>query len=135
MFLNYVNPFILYDVERGMASGPMQGKWVSSRVDLGYTELFCVREVTLVFFSSYDSVLGDSLEFHQANGGSLHVCLGTWHYSARKAGESGPISRRGGILMGFLQLGQEPGIYSRVMAWIAIRNSSFFSEVRSPVSL
>ena len=86
MFLNYVSPLILYDVERGMASGPMQGKWISSRVDLGYTELFCVREVTSVFFSSYDSALGDSLEFHQANGGSLHVCLGTWHCSARKAG-------------------------------------------------
>ena len=52
MFLNYVSPLILYDVKRGMASGPMQGKWVSSRVDLGYTELFCVREVTSVFFSS-----------------------------------------------------------------------------------
>ena len=75
MFLNYVSPLILYDVERGMTSGPMQGKCYSSRVDLGYTELFCVREVTLVFFSSYDSVLGDSLEFHQANGGSLPVCL------------------------------------------------------------
>ena len=25
MFLNYVSPLILYDVERGMASGPMQG--------------------------------------------------------------------------------------------------------------
>ena len=65
MFLKDVSPLILYDVERGMASGPMQGKWFSSRVDLGYTELFCVREVTSVFFSSYDSVLGDSLDFHQ----------------------------------------------------------------------
>ena len=52
MFLNYFSPHILYDVERGIASGPMQGKWVSSPVDLGYTELFCVREVTSVFFSS-----------------------------------------------------------------------------------
>ena len=24
---------------------PMKGKWASSRVDLGYTELFCIREV------------------------------------------------------------------------------------------
>ena len=24
---------------------PMQGKWASSRVDLGYTELFCISEV------------------------------------------------------------------------------------------
>ena len=52
---------------------PMRGKWASSRVHLGYTEPFCVAEVTSVFFSSCDSVLGDSLEFHQANQGSLHV--------------------------------------------------------------
>ena len=63
----------MYDVESGMAMEPMQGKWASSQVDLGYTELFCVPEVTSVFFSSCDSVLGDSLEFHQANRGSLHV--------------------------------------------------------------
>ena len=93
MFVKDVSPPILYDVERGMACGPMQGKWVSSRVDLGYTKLFCAREVTSVFFSSYDSVLGDSLEIHQAKGGSLHVCLGTWNCSACKAGESGLISR------------------------------------------
>ena len=44
---------------------PMKGKWVSSRVDLGYTELFCIPEMTSVFISSCDSVLGDSLVFHQ----------------------------------------------------------------------
>ena len=44
-----------------MAIEPMQGKWASSRVDLGYTELFCIPEVTLVFFSSCDSVLGVSV--------------------------------------------------------------------------
>ena len=43
---------------------PMKGKWASSRVDLGYTELFCIAEVT-VFISSCDSVLGDYLVFHQ----------------------------------------------------------------------
>ena len=39
---------------------PMQWKWASSRVDLGYTELVCIPAVTSVFFSSCDSVLGDS---------------------------------------------------------------------------
>ena len=48
-----------------MAMEPMKGKWASSRVDLGYTELFCIPEVTSVFHSSCDSVLGDSLEFLQ----------------------------------------------------------------------
>ena len=43
-----------------MAFEPMQGKWGSSRFDLAYTKLFCIPEVTSVFFSSCDSVLGDS---------------------------------------------------------------------------
>ena len=65
-FLKEVKPLV-YDVECGMAMEPMQGKCASSRVDLVYTELFCIPEVTSVFFSSCDSVLVDSLEFHQAN--------------------------------------------------------------------
>ena len=46
---------------------PKNGKWASSRVDLVYTELFCNPEVTAVFLSSYDSVLGDSPVLHQAH--------------------------------------------------------------------
>ena len=61
------------DVEHGMAVEPMQGKWASSRVDLGYIKLFFVLDVTSVFFSSCDSVVGDFLEFNQANRGSLRV--------------------------------------------------------------
>ena len=56
-----------------MVMEPMQGKLASSQFDLGHTDLFCVPEVTSVFFSSCDSVVGDSLEFNQANGGSLCV--------------------------------------------------------------
>ena len=51
----------------------MKGKWASSRVDLGYTELLCIPDVTSVFISSCDSVLGDALVFHQENCGSLRV--------------------------------------------------------------
>ena len=58
MFLKDVSPLILYDVELGMAMETMQGIWVSSRFDLGYTELFCIPEVTSAFFSSCDRVLG-----------------------------------------------------------------------------
>ena len=79
---------------------PMQGKWASSRVDLGYTALFCI-EVTSVFFSSCESVPGDSLEFHQANLGSLRVLLGTRNSSACKAGKWGQSSRRVGKSHGF----------------------------------
>ena len=53
----------MYDV----AMEPMKGKWASSRVDLGYIELFCIPEVTAVFFLSCDSFLGDSLVFHHAH--------------------------------------------------------------------
>ena len=56
-----------------MFMGPMQGKLASSQFDLGHTDLFCVPEVTSVFLSSCDSVVGDSLEFNQANQGSLCV--------------------------------------------------------------
>ena len=51
----------------------MQGKSASPQFDLGHTNLFCVPDMTSVFFSSCDSVVGDSLEFNQANRGSLCV--------------------------------------------------------------
>ena len=56
-----------------MVMETMLGKLASSQFDLGHTDLFCVPEVTSVFFSSSDSVVGDSLEFNQANRGSLCV--------------------------------------------------------------
>ena len=46
---------------------PMKGKWALSRVDLKYTERFCIPEVTAVFLLSCDSFLEDSLVFHQAH--------------------------------------------------------------------
>ena len=52
---------------------PMQGTLASSQFDFGYTDLFCVPGVTSGFFSSCDSVVADSLEFNQANRGSLRV--------------------------------------------------------------
>ena len=72
-FLNGVKPLDLYDEDRGVDMEPMQGKLASSQFDLGHTDLFCVSEVTSVFFSSCDSVVGDSLEFSQAKRGSLCV--------------------------------------------------------------
>ena len=64
---------MLYDVDRGVVMEPMQGKLASSKFDFVYTEQFCIPGVTSVFFSSCDSVVGDSLEFNQANRGSLRV--------------------------------------------------------------
>ena len=92
-----------------MVMEPMQGKLASSQFDFGYTELFCVPVVTSVFFSSCDSVVGDSLKFNQANRVSLCICLGKRNCSGNNAGESVLNSWRGESLMGFLELQQEPG--------------------------
>ena len=72
-FLKEVKPLVLYAVEHGTAMEPMKGKWASSPVDLEYTELFCIPEVTSVFISSCDCILGNFLVFHQENRGSLRV--------------------------------------------------------------
>ena len=52
-----------------MVMEPVVGKLASSKFDLGHTDLFCVPEVTSVFFSSCDSVVGGN----QANRDSLCV--------------------------------------------------------------
>ena len=71
--VKYVKPLVVYDVECEMAMDSMKGKCASSLVDLGYTNLFCIPEVTSVFFSCCDSVLGDCLQFHQGNRCSLRL--------------------------------------------------------------
>ena len=116
-----------------MVMQSMQGKLASSQFDFGYTEVFFVPGVTSVYFSSCDSVVGDSLELNQANRGPLPVWLGKRNCCGHNAGESGLISPGGERLMGFLELRQEPGIYSRFTARMFIRNCSLFSEVRTPV--
>ena len=42
-------------------------------------------------------------------------------------------SRGEGEIMDFLELRQEPGLYSGVTEGMSIRNWSLFSEVRTPV--
>ena len=86
-----------------------------------------------MFISFCDSVPGESLVFQQENRGSLRVSLGIRDCSACNAGESSLISQRGGCLIRFLELREKPGVYSRVTAGMAIRNSTMFSEVRNPV--
>ena len=71
-FLKEVKPLILYSVEHGIAVEPMKGKWASSPVDLGYTELFCIPEVNQCSSHIVTVFLG-SLMFDQENRGSLHV--------------------------------------------------------------
>ena len=62
-----VKPLVLYAVGHRIAMAQMRGKWASSCVDFGYTELFCIPEVTAVFLSSCDSCFRDSLVFHQGH--------------------------------------------------------------------
>ena len=128
-----IKPLVVYDVECEMAMDSMKGKCASSWVDLGYTNLFCIPELTSVFFFCRDSVLGDSLQFHQGNWGSLRLWLWTRNTSPRNAGDSGLILRRGGSLMIFLEVRQAHGVYSRVTAGMDIWNSCWFYEVRPPV--
>ena len=68
-----VKPLVVFDGERGMALEPMQGNRHSSRVYLVCTELSRVALVTSGSLWTCDSVLGDSLDFHQASQSSLHV--------------------------------------------------------------
>ena len=71
---------------------------------------------------------------HKTQGPShIHIPKGKLNCSGHNAGESGLISKSGESLIGFLELRQEPGVYSRVTAGMSIRNWSLFSEVRTPV--
>ena len=53
-------------MEHGIALEPMKGKWAASRVDLRYTELFCIFEV------------------HQCSSRFVTVFLGTLWCSIKK---------------------------------------------------
>ena len=65
-FLKEVKPLVLYSVEHGIAMEPMKGKWASSRVDLGYTNLFF------------------NPELHQCSSHFVTVFLGTLWCSIKK---------------------------------------------------
>ena len=66
-------PLVLYNEDRGMVMETMQRKLASSQFVLGHTDLLCVPELTSGFFSSCDSVVGNSPEFNQATRGSFCV--------------------------------------------------------------
>ena len=60
-------PIVLYDGEWVIALKKMQGNCSSFQVDLGYTELLQFSAVTSVSFWTCEGLLGDSLEFGEAN--------------------------------------------------------------------
>ena len=88
-----VKTLAVYDVECETAMDSMKGKCASSWVDLGYTNQFCIPEVTSVFFSSCHSLVGYSLEFNEANRGSL--CVWLWNAIALHAMKGNRASSRG----------------------------------------
>ena len=122
IFVKDVKTLVVYYVEWDTAMDSVKGKCASSWVDLGYTNQFCIPEVSSEFFSSSDSLIGDSLEFNQANRGSLCFWLRKRNCSACNAWESGLISCRGGCLMDFLMLRQARGVYSRAATGMPILN-------------
>ena len=74
-------------MERGIAMEPMKGKWASFRVDLGYTELFCIPELhhrSSRFVPVFLGTLWCSIKkietpyvFDWENGIALHAMQGT----------------------------------------------------------
>ena len=113
-FLKEVKPLVLYDVEHGIAVEPMRGKWASTRVDLGYTELFCIPEVIAVFLSSVTVVLGTPwcsirhieapYMFDWEHGIALHPMQGIWASSPTKGDVSRHFSSCGRNLEYILEL-------------------------------
>ena len=81
-----MKPLVLYSVEHGIAMEPMKGKWASSRVDLGYTELFCIpklyqcssRFVTVFLGTLWSSIkkIEAPYMFDWENGITLHAMQG-----------------------------------------------------------
>ena len=108
-FLKGVKPLVLYHVDRVVVMEPIQGILASSKFDFGYTEQFWIPGVTSVFFSSSDSVVWYSLEFNQANPGSLYVWLGKRNCSGHNAGDSCLISWRLKVSSVFSSCGRKLG--------------------------
>ena len=110
-------------MEHDIAMEPMKGKWASSRVDLGYTELFCIPELQQCssrFVTVFLGTLWCSIKKIEApyvfdgNTGLLCMqCRGIEpHFPAR--GMSHTISR----------VAAGTGVYTGVTAGMAIRNST-----------
>ena len=71
--LKEVKQFVVFDGERGMAPETMQGNQTTSRLDLGHTDLFPVGAVTSGSLETCDSVLVDTVSFHQGSQGFFRV--------------------------------------------------------------
>ena len=80
----------MYDVQHGKAMEPMKGKWDSSRVDLGFTELFCIPEVIAVFLLSCEMKGEPAFKSLQGNPAIFRVraSRGPFHFKLKTQGPS-----------------------------------------------
>ena len=100
----------------------MQGKLASSQFDFGNTEKFCIPGVSSVFFSSCDSVVGDSLEFNQQFEAPYVLDWENAIVLDTMKGNRASSRREGKVSWVFLEMRQEPAVYSRVTVGMSIRN-------------
>ena len=106
---------------------PKKVKWASSRVDLGYTELFCIPELTAVFLSSCDSFLGELSGVPSSTLRLLTCLIGNTDLLCTQCrGFRSRLPPRG-MSHEISQVATEPGAYSQVTAGMDVRNSTWFS--------
>ena len=131
-FLKGVKPLVLYSVKHGIAMEPMKGKRSSSRVHLGYTELFCIPEL------------------HQCSSRFVPMFLGTLCFSTKKIeapyifdweygialhamqGNRASFPSEGNVSYVFSSC-RKNQVYRRVTVGLAFRTSTLLSEVRTPL--
>ena len=119
-------------MEHGIAMEKMKGKWASARVDLGYTEQFCIPEVhqcSSRFVTVFLGTLWCSIKKIEAP----YVC--DWEYGMAlhaMQGNRASFPGMGDVSYDFSSCGSNLG-YIRDRARLAFQNSTLFSEVRTPV--
>ena len=87
------------DGEQVIALEPMKGKWASSQVDLGYTELFCIVEV------------------HQCSSRFVTVFLGTLWCSIKKIEAPYLFDWEQGIALHAVQWTRASSLSERGVSW------------------
>ena len=96
-----------------IAMEPMNRKWASSRVDLGYTELFCMPEVTAVFLLSCKSGLGVLFGVQSSILRLLTCMIGNTELLCTQCREFGPHLPPRGMSQGISRVAAENwGIFS-----------------------
>ena len=111
----------------------MRGKWASSCIDFGYTDLFCISELTSEFFSSCDSVLGDSLVFCQENE-ALNVFNGEYDIALHEMqGNQASSLGEGYVSWDFSSCGRNVVYIFELQRGWPLETSTLFSEVNTPL--